>query len=240
MQLMPLDRYDMIIVSYSGGKDSLACILRLLKMGVPKERLQLWHQCVDGEPGVDRFMDWPITEGYVRTTGKAFGIQTRFQWKEGGFRGEMCRNEALTRPVRFEAQDGRLMQAGGVRGKKTTRELFPQVSGDLSVRWCSPYLKIDVAALALNNDPALRYGTYLFVTGERRQEGSVGKDGQPRGRAAYEEIEPHRCDNKRRRVDTWRAVIDFSEQQVWDLIREFRVAPHPAYYCGFGRVSCLT
>jgi hypothetical protein len=34
-------------------------------------------------------------------------------------------------------------------------------------------------------------------------------------------------------------VIDWSEEQVWGIMREYRVACHPAYRLGWGRVSCL-
>ncbi len=231
-ELLPLSEYDLFIVSYSGGKDSQACLLHLLDLGIPRERIRLWHQCVDGEPGVDaRFMDWPVTEAYVRATGQAFGIRTQLLWKMGGFKGEMLRENARTRPSRFERTDGTIGEAGGKRGKEATRRLFPQVSADLSVRYCSPYLKIDVGAIALNNDPALRTGTFCFVTGERREESS--------DRSKYAEVEPHRCDNNRRRVDQWRAVIDWSEKQVWEAIERHRVRAHPSYFVGFGRTSCL-
>ena len=36
-----LSSYDRIIVSTSGGKDSLACVLHLLDLGIPKERIVL-------------------------------------------------------------------------------------------------------------------------------------------------------------------------------------------------------
>lgn len=42
-KLLPLEDYDLIIVLFSGGKDSLACYLKLLEMGVPKEKIELWH-----------------------------------------------------------------------------------------------------------------------------------------------------------------------------------------------------
>ena len=62
-----LDWYDHFLVSFSGGKDSIALALGLLKKGVPAERIILMHQHVDGEPGVDGpFMDWHCTEGYCR------------------------------------------------------------------------------------------------------------------------------------------------------------------------------
>jgi 3'-phosphoadenosine 5'-phosphosulfate sulfotransferase (PAPS reductase)/FAD synthetase len=231
--LLPLDEYDHILVSFSGGKDSLALVLDLLERGVSRDRIQLWHQCVDGEAGVDQpFVDWPCTESYVRAVGKTLGVRTFFQWRLGGFLGEMLKKGARTRPVRFERQDSGIGQAGGVKGKLSTRRRFPQACGDLRVRWCSAVLKIDVMALALNNDPALRSGNILVLTGERREESA--------NRAAYAEREPHRCDCHRRRVDAWRSVIDRSEEEVWQIMRRWWINPHPAYRLGFSRVSCLT
>jgi 3'-phosphoadenosine 5'-phosphosulfate sulfotransferase (PAPS reductase)/FAD synthetase len=231
--LLPLHEYDRILVSFSGGKDSLALVLDLLERGVSRERIQLWHQCVDGEAGVDQpFVDWPCTESYVRAVGKALGLRVLFQWRLGGFLGEMLKENASTRPVHFERQDGGIGQAGGVKGKVSTRRRFPQASGDLRVRWCSAVLKIDVMALALNNEPAFRSGKFLVLTGERREESAH--------RATYAEREPHRCDCRRRRVDAWRSVIDWSEDKVWQMMRRWRIQPHPAYRLGFPRVSCMT
>ena len=100
--LLPLESYHRILVSFSGGKDSLALVLDLLEQGVSRDRIQLWHQCVDGEAGVDESLaDWPCTEPYVRAVGKALGIRTLFQWRLGGFLGEMLKENTLrTRPVR--------------------------------------------------------------------------------------------------------------------------------------------
>lgn len=38
-ELLPLEDYDLIVVLISGGKDSVACYLKLLELGVPKEKL---------------------------------------------------------------------------------------------------------------------------------------------------------------------------------------------------------
>ncbi len=187
-ELLSLDEYDHIIVSFSGGKDSLACV-RLL-----------------------------------------------YQWKDGGFKGEMLRDNAKTRGVYFHAQDGETMYAApSKQGKDATRRKFPQVSGDLSVRWCSAYLKIDVTARAITNDPALKTAKILFITGERREESKDGK-----GRALYAEIEKHRTNTKKRTVHQWRNVIDWSEDQVWSIIQRFKINPHPCYHLGFGRCSCMS
>ena len=44
---------------------------------------------------------------------------------------------------------------------------FPQVSADLSVRWCSAYLKIDVMARVLANDPAYQGKKIVTVPSPR-------------------------------------------------------------------------
>lgn len=228
-ELLPLDQYDHVLVSYSGGKDSLACILRLLELGVPKEKIELWHQDVDGH---DQFMDWPVTHQYVKVTGEALGLSVRFQWRDGGFEREMLRNNAPTGDVYFEDGQGETVHLPTRKTSPGTRMQFPQVSADLSVRWCSAYLKIDVFARALNNDPRFNGKKVLLLTGERRRESIA--------RSRYAECEKHRCSRSGRRVDQWRAIIDWSEEQVWALIQKWRIRVHPAYCLGWSRVSCMS
>src|SRR5262245_5735612 len=81
-ELLPLDEYDVIVVSFSGAKDSLALLLDLLERGVDRCRVQLWHQDVDGEHGVDpSFFDWPCTRSYVLAVGAALGLRVLFQYR---------------------------------------------------------------------------------------------------------------------------------------------------------------
>jgi 3'-phosphoadenosine 5'-phosphosulfate sulfotransferase (PAPS reductase)/FAD synthetase len=228
LQLLPLDQYDVIAVCYSGGKDSLACLLHLLDLGVPPSKIELHHQDIDGHG--EMLMDWPCTPAYVKATGEALGIPVVFSWREGGFVREMLRDGEPTAPVSYE-RDGKRFSLPTLRATPGTRRKFPQTSADLNVRWCSAYLKIDVLARVLNNDPAYQGKKILVVTGERREESSA--------RSKYSEIEEHRCNSKTRTVHQWRPVIDWSEQQVWDIIARHRVRPHPAYQLGWGRVSCM-
>lgn len=46
--IIDLFSYDKYIVSFSGGKDSTATFLYLLDNGVPTDRIELWHQDIDG------------------------------------------------------------------------------------------------------------------------------------------------------------------------------------------------
>ncbi|GEP97674.1 hypothetical protein CCY01nite_39340 [Chitinophaga cymbidii] len=41
--------YDYYLIMFSGGKDSTACLLHLLDLGIPKHRIELWHQLMDGK-----------------------------------------------------------------------------------------------------------------------------------------------------------------------------------------------
>jgi hypothetical protein len=90
-----------IIVFFSGGKDSLACLLYVielvLSMGLePSETIECIHHCVDGRPwfyggsGINEF-DWPCTEDYCRAICACLGIPLLFNFREGGLMGEVLK-----------------------------------------------------------------------------------------------------------------------------------------------------
>jgi 3'-phosphoadenosine 5'-phosphosulfate sulfotransferase (PAPS reductase)/FAD synthetase len=234
-----LDTYDRIIVAFSGGKDSQACVLRLLDLGVHPAKIELWHHDVDGREG-STLMDWACTRAYCERFAEAFGLRLLFSWKVGGFEGEMLREDSRTAPIAWEEPDGEggvvVRQAGGDRGKLSTRLRYPQVAADLRVRWCSAYLKIDVGDRVFRRDPRFNQGgRFLILTGERAQESAA--------RSKYEVFEIDRADNRKgkrapRHIDHWRPVHAWSEERVWEIIERYRVQPHPAYRLGWGRVSC--
>ncbi|MHB1702538.1 MAG: phosphoadenosine phosphosulfate reductase domain-containing protein [Acidobacteriaceae bacterium] len=220
----------------SGGKDSVACVLHLIEMGVPREKIELHHHIIDGREG-STLMDWPVTEAYCEAFGRALGLRIFFSWKIGGFEREMTRQDALTAPIAFEREGGGMTITGGERGKTSTRHKFPQVSPDLRVRWCSAYLKVDVGARVLMTEPRFLQGKTLVVTGERAEESKA--------RACYATLEPNRCDRRSgkrvtRHIDHWRPVHAWSEEQVWAILERHRINPHPAYWLGWGRCSCRT
>lgn len=241
--------YDHVVVAFSGGKDSLACVLHLLDTGCPKDKIELWHHDVDGREG-STLMDWPVTRDYCRKVAAALDLPLYFSWKVGGFEREMLRHQSKTAPIMFETPEG-TKQVGGTRSRTRTepcpvcgelecqgcRGKFPQVSADLSVRWCSAYLKVDVGARAISNQERFNHSRTLFVTGERAQESAA--------RAKYLTFEPDRADRRdskrlQRHVDHWRPVHGWNERDVWDIIKRHGVRPHPAYLMGWGRLSCAS
>ncbi|MGR3280262.1 phosphoadenosine phosphosulfate reductase family protein, partial [Acaryochloris marina NIES-2412] len=42
----------------------------------------------------------------------------------------------------------------------------------------------------------------------------------------------------RRHIDHWRPVHSYTNGQVWEMIQRWGVLAHPAYYLGWGRLSC--
>lgn len=231
-KLLEPDQYDHIIYSYSGGKDSLAMVLHMLESDFPKTGAELWHQNVDGAPGILGLMDWHCTPGYVNASGHGLDIPVLYQWKDGGFEGEMLRENAPTKGVYFQTPDSDepVYCPPTSRSKNSTRLKFPQVSADLQTRWCSSYVKIDVARRAIANDPRFDGKKILFVTGERREESA--------NRSKYNAVEAHSLNNGKRLVHHWRPVIEWTEDYVWEIIQRWNIHPHPAYVLGFGRVSC--
>jgi 3'-phosphoadenosine 5'-phosphosulfate sulfotransferase (PAPS reductase)/FAD synthetase len=225
--------YDTIVVAFSGGKDSIACLLSLIEAGVPLERIELYHHDVDGQG--PSFMDWPSTTAYCHAVAREFGIPLYLSWKEGGFLREMLRDGQPTAPIRFERPNGTIGTVGG-EGPSGTRLRFPQVTADLKQRWCSAYLKVDVMAALIRAQSQFLQRRTLIVTGERAQES--------RARAGYAVFEPDRTDTRDgtrrpRHVDHWRAVHHLDEHGVWEMMRRHGTIPAPAYRLGWSRLSCL-
>lgn len=297
-RLLPLEEYDLIVVLISGGKDSVACYLKLIELGVPKEKIEFWHHDIDGgHPS--RRMDWKCTQNYVKALADAEGVKLRVSYRVNGFFGELYRIGA-SEPIEWIDPDtGEIKQCKLSSNYLKCRELkeqateemeellkqygyrmkFPAKTGDLSRRWCSAYLKICVADTVVSNLDRLgeleelggkrhkfpaKGGTHsgrwcsgnlkaavqdsvtanleetkhdkkiLIVSGERR--------GESAGRSKYNEMEIHRTNataKAHRIVHQWRCCIDYSEKDVWELLKRHHINPHPCYRIGWNRCSCM-
>lgn len=252
-ELLPLEEYDLVAVLLSGGKDSIACYYKLLELGVPRGKIEFWHHDIDGGNPCRR-MDWRCTHNYVRSFADAEGVPLRLSWRVNGFFGELYRVGA-SEPVEWmEPETGEVIRCKLSQNYIKCQEIkekaaddmenelkklgyrmkFPAKTGDLSRRWCSAYLKIMVADTVMSNLEKTRANAkVLVVSGERRGESS--------GRAKYNEMEIHRTNAEakaHRLVHQWRPVIDYSEKDVWEVLKRHNVNPHPCYRAGWNRCSC--
>lgn len=298
-ELFPLEEYDLIVVLLSGGKDSIACYYKLRELGVPKEKIELWHHDIDGgHPS--RTMDWKCTQSYVKAFADAENVKLRVSYRVNGFFGELYRIGA-SEPIEWvEPDTGEIKQCKLTPNylkcleikKQATEEMeellkqygyrmkFPAKTSDLSRRWCSAYLKICVSDSVISNLDSLHEleklggkrlkfpakgsassGRWcsgnlkasvqdsvtsniqeistdkkiLVVSGERR--------GESKGRSKYNEIEIHRANAEKKNhriVHQWRCCIDYTEKDVWEVLKRNHVNPHPCYRIGWNRCSCMT
>jgi 3'-phosphoadenosine 5'-phosphosulfate sulfotransferase (PAPS reductase)/FAD synthetase len=220
------ENVDKYLLMFSGGKDSLACLIWLLE-NVDHSKIENWHHLVDGE---NHFFDWEITKGYVEAVAKAFNIPIYFSWLGGGFYAELMRDNVPHRETYFETPDG-LKRSGG-NGKPNTRKRFPAKVANLMTRWCSSALKIDVSRAAIANQERFNHKNIVVITGERREESA--------NRAKYKQTQYYMQPTRKRTVYQHRPVLDWSIAQVWQKIEQYKIAVHPAYHSGYGRLSCKT
>lgn len=114
------------------------------------------------------------------------------------------------------------------------REKFPAKGGTHQGRWCSGNLKAAVQdSVTANLEKTKNNVKILVVSGERR--------GESVGRSKYNEMEIHRTNAEARAhriVHQWRPVIDYSEIDVWEVLKRHRINPHPCYRAGWNRCSC--
>ena len=241
-----LQRVEKFFVAFSGGKDSVACVLHLLDIGIPKDQIELWHYMMD--PSDKPFMDWPITEDYCRKFAEAFDLPLLFAGRVGGFEQEMLRENAPAGDVFYTTitPKGKLEEhvLKGKDGKRVTKLAFPPPVTNLTARWCSSALKMEVGERILHNDPRIQQGTFCVVTGIRAEESAQRASQEPLEveSAMSRSVRPQdiRGKQRKRTVWTWLAVHDWPEADVWKIMKKYGVNPHPAYHIGFGRVSCMT
>ena len=123
---------------------------------------------------------------------------------------------------------GELEKLGGTYIK------FSAKGGTHQGRWCSGNLKASVQDSVMSSLEKTRVNKkILIVSGERR--------GESAGRSKYNEMEIHRTNAEKRfhrTVHQWRAVIDYSEKDVWEVLKCHKVNPHPCYRIGWNRCSC--
>lgn len=220
-----------LIIAFSGGKDSIALVLyALFELKIPKERIELWHHEVDGKG--EQLFDWACTPSYCEAFAKAFDLKMYSSYAEGGILDAIYRQDAPPQNVFYQSEPEGKFNKITTKGSErflNTRLKFPAVASDLNKRWCSSVVKIDVMSKVINNWDRFKKSKVCVMTGERRTEST--------NRAKYDEVDNSKNTINKQLIQ-WRAIIDWDEQKVWDIIKEHKVQPHPCYELGWNRCSC--
>lgn len=160
------------------------------------------------------------------------GYRMKFPMKTGDLSRRWC--SAYLKIMVADSVMGNLSRLGELERIGGKRHRFPAKSGAHQGRWCSGSLKASVQDSVTANLKKTRLNVkVLVVSGERR--------GESAGRSKYNEMEIHRTNataRANRLVHQWRPVIDYSEKDVWEILKRHKVNPHPCYRAGWNRCSC--
>lgn len=163
---------------------------------------------------------------------KKYGYRMKFPAKTGDLSRRWC--SAYLKIMVADSVMSNLDSLGKLEEMGGKRLKFPAKGGTHQGRWCSGNLKAAVQdSVTSNLDKTRENIKILVVSGERR--------GESTGRAKYNEMEIHRTNAEKkahRTVHQWRPVIDYSEKDVWEVLKRHKVNPHPCYRAGWNRCSC--
>ena len=219
-----------ILVAFSGGKDSVALALYLLEQGIVPGRIHLHHHDVDG--GGPNIFDWPCTLSYCQAFAKALDLPLYISFRAGGIAREIYRRNEPRQDVFFQKMPGAdFFRIPANKDALNSREKFPAISSNLSLRWCSSTVKIDVLASVVCHHPDYQ-SELVVLTGERKEESKA--------RSRYKYVEPYRSATQTREAIHGRLILDYPELAVWNIMARYHIQPHPAYMLGWNRCSCQT
>lgn len=163
---------------------------------------------------------------------KQFGYRMKFPMKTGDLSRRWC--SAYLKIMVADTVMSNLSGLGELETLGGKRHKFPAKGSTHQGRWCSGNLKAAVQdSVTSNLEKTKQDVKVLVVSGERR--------GESAGRSKYNEMEIHRTNAEKkahRIVHQWRPVIDYSEKDIWEVLKRHRVNPHPCYRAGWNRCSC--
>jgi 3'-phosphoadenosine 5'-phosphosulfate sulfotransferase (PAPS reductase)/FAD synthetase len=209
-----MNRYDVILCSISGGKDSQVSLHQVV---LAASAAGVLHRVVTVFADMGAGDEWPGTLELASSHAAFYGL-----------RHEIVRREITT--------------PSGSRVQQTLSELIEQRGRwpDRKRRYCtsdakrSPVYRLMTRLAAEQRAAGItgRPVRILSVLGMRAEESTDRAQMQPFGPDL-------RASNKTvRHVDRWLPIHDWTARQVWAQIARTGTRPHPVYLAGMPRLSC--
>lgn len=207
-----------VLLTYSGGKDSDACLLLAQRAGIPFEVVHN-HTTADA----------PQTVRYVREVFHSLelrGIPCKIVYPR--YKGKPASMWSLIPeiglpPIRTQRYCCRILKETTDRGRAI-------VTG---VRWAESKARQGRSELeTLAKRKADRVVLSLSDKKQTELDGVILTNDNDNRRRWTE-----RCEKKG--AVTCNPIIDWTDREVWDYLRESRISENPLYQYGFSRVGCI-
>ncbi|EFH86433.1 phosphoadenosine phosphosulfate reductase family protein [Ktedonobacter racemifer] len=217
MNLPDLHQATRVVVSVSGGKDSIAMLLEVLET-VPHELVIAHHQIV--------LEDWPGTVEYCGTVCRRLGVPLYCtQASYSGYECLECHHRYLVSCATLSIP---WCRACGSRQAKYLRQVesvldlveWRQAWPSLSVRFCTSYFKRDNFNSWARANAHMLGDHPVICLGERALE-SRGRAKLPMWR--------ERSGLKQGWMHEWRPVLSWRRIEVFQKMQAYQVEPHYCY-----------
>jgi 3'-phosphoadenosine 5'-phosphosulfate sulfotransferase (PAPS reductase)/FAD synthetase len=203
---------SIIVVSFSGGKDSVATLLLALEQ-YPGQVIA-HHQII--------LEDWPGTVEYCQATCKRLGVQLHMsQGIYHGYQCELCQERYLTslpighcRKCKSQERQQLLTIVDSVLDLVEWRQAWPS----LAIRFCTSYFKRDNFNKWVREHRELLGTRPVVAMGERWRES--------RGRAKLPTLRER---SKLEYMLEWRPVLDYRRIEIFRKMRDYSIEPHYCY-----------
>lgn len=243
MSTRNLADYDVILINSSAGKDSQAMLTHLVQLadeqGVSRSRLVVVHANLGR-------VEWPGTLELAQEQANAYGLRFEVVAREEDLLDQIVtRRRTLDNEAALLRHESTALSNAGFPNfaqlafEDSNKKLDTPAWPSSQARFCtsdqktSQVAKLMTALAKAHRDTNPNAGPIRILNclGIRAQESAA------RAKKVAFELD-RAASNGRRTVDRWLPIFDWSEEYVWETIRQSGLPWHPAYDAGMPRLSC--